>query len=435
MSRKNERHSRVWGNGNRIIFGERVNDRAHRALLQLLSKPAASSLDRIVLDFSETIRAYPDGMVPIICSLHSLRQSGVTYSLTLPADPHLARLFVNTNWAHFLSPEEFAPSDTVHDRHLALQKFTTPDEQQSLVYRFLDVTMRTMEIRRDLLAGLEWCMYEITDNVLNHAQADDGGWVQMITYHDSHQVTLTVADSGRGILSSMVEAFPALRTDEQAIGEAIKEGVTSRQNYGQGNGLAGTLRIATQSGGSFAVTSGVGKLIVRPDRKGEVVTERIHRMPPEAFEGTMVTATLGLDENFRVADALVFGGRKYESLDVIGLAYEAEDGDYLHIKLREETTGFGNRHSGEQMRTKLNNLLNAEPTWPLVIDWDGVPVVSSSFADEAVGKLFASLGPLAFSARVRNRNMEPLVRALIDKAITKRVAQNAAESDLHVEDF
>ena len=95
------------------------------------------------------------------------------------------------------------------------------------------------------------------------------------------------------------------------------------------------------------------------------------------------------------------------------------------LKLREESTGFGFRPAGRQLRTKCLHLLNAEPAKPLLLDWTGVPLVSSSFADELVGKLFASLGPLAFSARVRNVGMDGTVRGLVDKAIMQRVAQVA----------
>lgn len=71
---------------------------------------------------------------------------------------------------------------------------------------------------------------------------------------------------------------------------------------------------------------------------------------------------------------------------------------------------------------------------PLLLDWTGVLLVSSSFADELVGKLFASLGPLAFSARVRKVGMDATVRGLVDKAIMQRAAQvvngTAADRDV-----
>ena len=95
----------------------------------------------------------------------------------------------------------------------------------------------------------------------------------------------------------------------------------------------------------------------------------------------------------------------------------------LHLRLKDETTGYGTRHAGRQLLTKCLNLLTAEPTKPLLVDWDGVPVISSSFADEFIGKLFVELGPLAFSACVQNTGMEALVRGILDKAIMQRVFQ------------
>ncbi len=87
--------------------------------------------------------------------------------------------------------------------------------------------------------------------------------------------------------------------------------------------------------------------------------------------------------------------------------------------------------AGQQIRRKCLNLLDAEPDKPLILDWNEVPLVSSSFADELVGKLFAELGPLAFSARVRNMGMRRIVHGLIDKAIMQRAGQTLARAREH----
>ncbi len=105
--------------------------------------------------------------------------------------------------------------------------------------------------------------------------------------------------------------------------------------------------------------------------------------------------------------------------------YSAEDGDYLTIRLRDEQGGFGTRQAGGQLRTKLKNLLAADPGKRLVIDWSGVPLISSSFADEAIGRLFLELGPLSFSSRIQHVGMESLVRSLIDRAVMQRVQQGS----------
>jgi hypothetical protein len=285
----------------------------------------------------------------------------------------------------------------------------------------MDVVLRNMEINRSALAGLEWSINEITDNVLNHAEARLGGIVQASTYPSQQLIGFTVVDAGRGILKSLREGYPSLKTDEQAIGEAIKAGVTRNSRFGQGNGLAGTLRITNLSGGSFDISSGRSRFVITSNE-----TKRYNQYPNESFPGTIVGGQISTAMSFDMSDALSFGTRyPYQSVDIIENQYELEDERCLAIRLRNETTGFGSRHSGKQMRQKAENLLAAEPTYPLVLDWSGVPVISSSFADEFVGKLFLSMGAITFSARLRNRNMEPLIVGLLDKAIAQRLTQEA----------
>jgi hypothetical protein len=76
------------------------------------------------------------------------------------------------------------------------------------------------------------------------------------------------------------------------------------------------------------------------------------------------------------------------------------------------------------MRIKALNLLEAEPNARLILDWEGVPSVSSSFADEFLGRLFVELGPTVFMSRVQSVAVEPLVRKLLDRAILQRASQS-----------
>lgn len=409
--------------GERIVFVEKINSKAHRDYMFAIHDALRRGCAAVVLDFETVTRAYPDGMIPILCSLDKLRRQGISISATLPGNPEILRLFINTNWAHFLSPDEYRPTETTHDRHLSVKRFRNLGEQQAVVNEFLDVVMRNMTLERDVIAGLEWSINEITDNVLNHAQSEDGGLVQAATYIENRTVAFTVGDSGRGILNSMRQAFPHLPDDVSAIGEAVKAGVTGNSELGQGNGLAGTLRIASLSGGQFAITSGQGQLVVLPDWNGRLSTDQFRRGPQQRFDGTLVSATLGMQGDFHLADALEFNGKPYHAIDIIETQYEVQEGGALLLRMRDETTGFGTRQSGRQIRTKCLNLLAASPSVPLIIDWTGVPLVSSSFADEAIGKIFVELGPLGFSSRVRNTYMENVVAALIDKAIMERMTQ------------
>lgn len=379
----------------------------------------ASGEQSLTLDFSKVTNAYPNGMLPIIATVTSLRQEGHSVYVKLPHNDNLRLVFRSVNWAHFLSPEQFEVSESRHDRHLVTRFFRDEIEQKNVVDDFMDVIISNMELPRSIISGLEWSINEITDNVLNHAKSSIGGLVQATTYPKNGIIAFAVADSGQGILKSLKEGYPTLRTDLQAMGEAVKAGVTRNPKYGQGNGLAGSLKVTTMTGGSFEITSGTGRLLTTLQE-----TKRSQRHSYQNYQGTLICGQVHLNNDFSISEALSFNGTSYTPVDIIELQYEMEDKDCLILKMKNETTGFGTRRSGVQIRTKIMNLIAAEPTYPLVIDWEGVPVISSSFADEVVGKLFVKLGAMAFSAKIRNLCMDQLIQNLLDKAVAQRLTQS-----------
>lgn len=388
-----------------------------------VDKFGATGRENLTIDLKAVRTAYPSGVLPIITSLDTLRKNGIDIYVQLPKDDDTRKLFRNVNWAHFLSPSQYDKSESTHDRHLVTRRFENAEQQKAVVDDFMDVVLRNMHVPKDIISGLEWSINELTDNVLNHSESKMGGIVQASTYPKNKVIAFAVADNGIGILKSMQEGFPDLRTDLDAIGEAIKSGVTRNSKFGQGNGLAGSLKVTTLSGGSFDITSGAGRLIVTPD---ETIKKPMFR---GSYHGTVVCGQILMSKKFSVSQALDFatGNKNYIPVNIIETQYEMDDKDCLILIMKNETTGFGTRKSGIQIRTKVLNLLDAQPTYPIVIDWSGVPVISSSFADEMIGKLFISLGAISFSARVRNIGMEELVRNLLDKAIAQRLTQSRDE--------
>lgn len=377
---------------------------------------------QLTLDFSRVTNAYPNGMLPIISTINLLRHEGHEIYVRLPQNDNTRTLFRAVNWAHYLSPSQFDISESQHDRHLVTRFFKNEVEQKKAVDDFMDVILRNMELPRSIISGLEWSINELTDNVLNHSNSPVGGLVEATTYPKNGQIAFAVADSGRGILNSLREGIPTLRTDLQAMGEAVKQGVTRNPKFGQGNGLAGSLRVTTLTGGSFEITSGAGRLLTTA---GE--TLRNPRKQFQSYQGTLVCGQVLIKKDFSISEALNFGNGEYTPVDIIELQYEMDDKDCLLLAMKNESTGYGTRRSGLQIRTKILNLMAAEPTYPIIIDWEGIPVVSSSFADEVIGKLFIKLGAMAFSAKVRNVNMERLIQNLLDKAVAQRLTQSIDE--------
>ena len=84
----------------------------------------------------------------------------------------------------------------------------------------------------------------------------------------------------------------------------------------------------------------------------------------------------------------------------------------------EAQRDLGSRQGGIRIRGVINNLLRSHT--PVVLDFDGVGVISSSFADEVFGRLFVDMGPRAFMKRIEMRHVDPTVEGLIDRAIMQR---------------
>jgi anti-sigma regulatory factor (Ser/Thr protein kinase) len=415
----------VTRSGNRLRFGERVNDKALRDFVPCLYDAVNRGHEVMILDFSGSRTAYADAMLPIVCLLDHRRERGNVFSVVLPEFATLRNLFLNSNWAHLIDPAE-PPIDLQHRLHLAASRYLDHRGQQGLVNAVLAVVLNNLDLQRDHITGLEWALNEITDNVLNHSRSTSGGLVQVNTFRDEHKVKFVVADAGRGIPAAMREAFPRIGDDAEAIAEAVKAGVTSVPDSGQGNGLAGTLRIATYGEGSFKISSGDAGLIVhRDERTSEYRTRKTRAPRGFKFPGTVVMFEISTNVDFAIEDALALGGVPSAPLtDVVDLQYSS--GGMLRIRLSDEALGYGTRHAGVELRRKCLNLLNAEPTKRLVLDWSGVPLISSSFADEAVGKLFVELGPMVFAARVSNIGAESLVTSLLNRAVLQRVAQSVS---------
>jgi anti-sigma regulatory factor (Ser/Thr protein kinase) len=404
---------------NRITMRQnKVNPFSHRVALSEMQDAMNKGFDFIRLDMRRVKNAYPNGMIPLLATIDYYKRQGMKFKIDLPNDIQVRNLFFNTNWAHLLLPDKISEQKTMHYKHLAARRFRTFQEQQDLVNEFMDIVIGNLELNKDIITALEWSINEITDNVLNHSNSEDGGIVQLSSYPQNHRIAFAVADSGRGIKDSLNESYPDINSDILAIGEAVKSGVTRNNDIGQGNGLAGTLRIAEQTGGSFSVLSGKGRLSYY---EGKSNRNSYKDLP---YYGTVVSADfVDNSDSFSIESALEFDGVAGGTANIIELNYLSEDSKSFKFTMKDESTGFGNRPVGRMIKHKINNILQTEETIPVIVDWEGIPIISSSFADEFMGKLFLELGPMVFSARIRNIGMEPIIHGLLDKAISQRLTQ------------
>ena len=64
------------------------------------------------------------------------------------------------------------------------------------------------------------------------------------------------------------------------------------------------------------------------------------------------------------------------------------------------------------------------PEAQINIDFSDVAIMSSSFADEVIAKLYCEIGPMTFMSRFKIISANSLIKDLIDKAITQRTKTN-----------
>jgi hypothetical protein len=413
----------------RIIFRGRVNQHALMLAIKANANVQASGYKEVLLDFSAVSKVYADSMLGLAAVVESGRRDGIHYNVSLPEVAYLQRLFMNSNWAHLLSPKQFplVPNpESGLGLHLSATAFSNAREQTAIVDRVLEVVMRSMVgSSESILAALEWSLNEITDNVLNHSNAGVGGIAQAITYSEKKRVEFVVSDAGAGIPTTLRTAFPAERADKDLLMRAVQAGVTRDTAIGQGNGLAGTLSIASATGGSLRIVSGRGELdAYLPVGERQFVTRSRTRGADVVFPGTLVQVVLETSERIDIGDVLRLGREeRYEPWSFVDQNY-VDDNDRVVLRVASHDLGFGSREAGRAMRIKIENLLGvaSERGWQRVyLDWQGVRLISSSFADEAIGKLCAQMGTDVLLERVTHVNLEPIVRSLIDRAVAQRL--------------
>jgi len=385
-----------------------------RVLAALHNLTVKRGYEDIVLDFTLCTAAYAGPMLALCADVMRLRKEGVDFFLRLPESARLANLFRNSGWAHLISPMEYEASRFRGYGRVPAVQFNTPAEQQDVVNRLMDATLGSMEgLERSDLQAIEWSINEITDNVLVHSESSVGGLVMLVNQSFRRRVEFVVADAGLGVPNTLRTTRSEIRSDTEALERAIREGITRDISVGQGNGLHGSFQVARVSNGFFHIHSNAAHL----DYSKGNLRIRSDTIP---LNGTTIVGCMDCSRPAALGEALRFGGRFHEPLGYTDFHFEQGDPEELMFVVKEEAQSYGSRVAGTPVRIKLANLINMYPKQRVVVDFEDVPLVSSSFADEVLGKLFVQLGPLRFMRVIDIRNTSETVRELLERAILQR---------------
>jgi hypothetical protein len=321
--------------------------------------------------------------------------------------------------AHFLNPRVASKRELDGDSVTnVIWRYENERQAADLCNAFVSQLEENIECGPGLLDALNWCLFEVMDNVFQHSHAD-AGYSMLQLHYDSRRCAVAVSDDGIGIYGSFREASLSAVDECEAIKLAVQEKVTSKPKN-MGNGLYGLMRVVGLNGGEMGILSGRGRVkFANGKLDGEYAPAR-PVLDPNGHRGTTVDWQLDVSKPLSLGEAL---GSKQPNTRLA--APEGAGREYkVQVSMFEESLGA--RSSAEQVRRGIVNILNEGAR--LVLDFQDVNVISSSFADEVLGKLALEIGLAQFVNSFRLENMCDTVEMIINRAIQQRIAEGDASN-------
>lgn len=351
----------------------------------------------------------PNRIVPVLAMADEYRHDGGQIVFNARSD------LADSALVGFRSGD-MRPPETIDRPFGRVWRFDNADELDRIVTAVELELNKTALLAKGVKICFTWCLNEVMDNVLNHS-ANDGnvpGYVMVQYLPDSRLLKVCVFDAGMGLKASFTGSKYSPKTDEEAIDLAVKQNVTS--GNGQGNGLWGLRCLVGQSPkGTLHIRSGNGEYLYDPRRS----IESVRRSAPVSVDAgtTMVDFQIVCDGELSFEK--VFPGAQGQ-VDLWIENRETESGA-VRIKVLDIVKGCGSREKGKEVRTVVENLIEADRR-KVIIDFENAETCSSAFVDELVGKLLEKYGFSNFVQTISIANIHGIVALLLNHSVRQRLA-------------
>lgn len=367
----------------------------------------------LIIDFDSVGGFYPNAVVPVAGIIQFL-QNELGIDIEYENEKNVERI-------NLITPQRYCGENRYILNRVWL--FSTSEEVARIVDAFIAELQKSAQFYKGVLNAIEWSLNEVMDNVIQHSKTGFG-YVMGQLHSTSKNIAFTVFDSGQGIYNSMKDTIHHPRTTIDAIALAIQEEVTRDKSIGQGNGLFGLHSIVKQGKGKLVVTSGKGSYIYNNDR-----VKTFDSLPSISYKtpGTIVDFQLNYANDMSLDKALVFRGKQYE---LINIHMEELEDDYGRIiyNVLERSEGTGTRESAIRVKNEILNILS-ENQKPITLDFTGIAVISSSFADELLAKLLLSLGLFSFNNLIKIKGLDQSQQNILQRSVLQRIAEDIHERD------
>ena len=287
--------------------------------------------------------------------------------------------------------------------------FNNYNDVFKLVSLYREELSRMDVFKEGVLNGVEWSLNEVMDNVIQHSNTANGFIMGQIHKNSKH-VAFCIFDTGQGIYNSLKKTSFRPKHPIDALTLCIKEGVTRDKSIGQGNGMYGLSEIVKNNMGILNINIRTFK-----------------NLPSISFNVgcTSVDFQLDYDKNISIEQALRIGGKQSNFVNFNLENLENSQGEIEYI-IKEKAQGYGTRKSGLKARNEIINIYK-ELNQTIILDFRGVNLISSSFADELIGKLVLEYGFFGFNNVIRLKNMNSLVQTIVQRSVSQRMAESLKE--------
>lgn len=370
--------------------------------------------DVVVVDARRLRTTYPNACTYFAAAVDNLR-------ITRDIRVQVVNLHKNQKRVRIFDPVTRATHNSGEYPTDEVWKYSSESEANYVTRQFMRSIEELIPCEEGVLDTLNWCIYEVLDNVFQHSRSDCG-FAMMQLHVRNRTCVISVADSGRGIHRAMYDGVESGLIDaarvcfaERAIEYAMEQGITSKGRENQGNGLHGLRRAIEVNGGLLEITSGKGSLLLEGGKQDLNHNGYRPLLNSDTAHSTVVDWRLDCSRAVVIDRAM---GGPVTSGSYIESRVEM-DGTYV-IPAEEVEVHIGSRNEGRELRIRIENILGAGAEY-VIVDLTGVGVISSSFADEVFGKLAEAYGINVFQSRIFYKGARDLNISLINKAISNRL--------------
>ena len=405
--KKKDNKTLIIQDGNELVFDNLTNPQIVLEFTKILNEKINTHETNLILNFKKVSGAFPNVCIPIAGIIESMASRGLEFEFYYLTD-FLKKLAIKRP-LRVQENKELAQKASLNK----VWRFDSTNDIYLLINSFVNELSEIIICEKGVLEGFEWSINEVLDNVLQHS-GKNFGYVMGQVHATSKHFAFCVYDTGQGIYHSLMNSVHKPQNPSEALKLSVKEGITRDKKIGQGNGLWGLHQIVSENVGKLNITSNSACYSLTNNKSSTF--DNIPQLPYDT--GCIVDFQIDYSKEISISKAL--GG--YEPVNLKIESLENNTGDIVII-LRNKESGVGTRKSGEKIRNELINIYK-QADKNIVLDFIGLNIISSSFADELIGKLVTEFGFYGFNNIFKLKNMNSNVQSVVQRSVAQRMMES-----------